>query len=220
MDFNSLPEAERWQQLVNCARRALEDNGFAIRRVPGRGRQNVWITKKNGVEKTVCIRTTRDRWIAFPPLGDDEWKTLDDVEEVVVVAVDDTELPKKAEVFIFPAKDVRNRFNDAYKARKKEGREMTLNFGMWVALDARDKGGVNDVGSGIVEHYSPISVFPLEFGSPRPSRIQTAPESGNDDRDTDEPQNVQQALQNARQQIAEITGMPLDKVHLELRIGG
>ena len=36
------------------------------------------------------VRTTRDRWIAFPPLdGGTRWKTLDDVELVLVAAVDE-----------------------------------------------------------------------------------------------------------------------------------
>lgn len=218
--FRRLPSAERWRKLVSCARQGLEENGYQVRIVPGMGRQNVWFVKKDGVEKHASVRTTQDRHIAFPPLEGGRWKTLDDVEQVVVASVDDRDRPRKAEVFIFPADDVRKRFNEAHAARIKAGRTMTPNFGMWVALDLRETGGVNDIASGIAENYQPISVIPLDNELPEPperasSVLQT---SGSARQNAGRP-NVQQALLNARREIAAITGVPLEQIRLELRIG-
>ena len=82
-----------------------------MQRRPGRGLSNIFEVTKDGTNTTACIRTTRDRWFAFPPLaGATRWKTLDDVENVIVAAVNSKENPEKVEVYIFPADEVRRRF--------------------------------------------------------------------------------------------------------------
>jgi hypothetical protein len=52
-------------------RRAVEGAkkaGYALKRQPGRGLSNTWEVTKDGEAKIASVRTTRDRWIAFPPL--------------------------------------------------------------------------------------------------------------------------------------------------------
>ena len=79
--------------------------------MPGRGRSNVWEVEENGRQRRVSIRTTKDRWFAFPPLQKGtKWKTLDDVDIVVVAAVDDRDDPRNVEVYRFDAEEIRRRF--------------------------------------------------------------------------------------------------------------
>ncbi len=91
-----LSEAARWRLLVDAAKQAAGKAGYKLTRVPGRGLSNIWSMEKGGKTQMAAIRTTRDRWIAFPPLnGGTEWKTLDDVKLVVVAAVELEREPTK-----------------------------------------------------------------------------------------------------------------------------
>src|SRR5215469_12237341 len=67
LEFGSLSLSRSWNLLVEAAKRAARENGYALSRLPGRGLSNVWHISKNGDSKVASIRTTRDRWIAFPP---------------------------------------------------------------------------------------------------------------------------------------------------------
>ena len=57
-----------------------------------------------------------------------KWKTLSDVDLVAVASVDDRDNPENIEVYLFPAADVRKRFNAAYKARTKGGLKVKDKF--------------------------------------------------------------------------------------------
>src|SRR6478609_9458123 len=110
--FDEMSDAARWHVLVDAAKNAAQAQGYNLSRVPGRGLSNIWTVEEGGKSQLASIRTTRDRWIAFPPLnGGKNWKTLDDVDLVIVAAVDAKDNPQKVEVYIFPAEDVRKRFN-------------------------------------------------------------------------------------------------------------
>lgn len=210
-EFQNLTATKAWHVLVEAAKRAASEAGYELERQPGRGRSNIWKIKQNGQEQLACIRTTRDRWIAFPPLKD-RWKTLDDVDVVIVSAVDDAGDPTKVEVYIFPANEVRDRFNASHKARIDNGQSVRDNFGMWVALDHDDRGIASSVGSGIVETYSPIAVFPLVD-------LDIADdEGGPDEAETAGPHTIADVLVTATQQIARIAGVMPDRVKLNLTI--
>ena len=89
---------------------------------------------KGGVTKLVSIRTTQDTWIAFPRTEEDKgWRTLDDVDQVVAVSVDDRQNPKFAKVHILDGNEMRDRFNRAYAARKKAGHSIPIGRGVWVS---------------------------------------------------------------------------------------
>src|SRR3954466_243062 len=118
--LETLSEAARWRLLVDAAKQAAEAADYQLSRVPGRGLSNIWNLTKDGKTQVAAIRTARDRWIAFPPLEKGtKWKTLDDVSLVLVATVDSKENPQSIEVYIFPADDVRERFNASYAARVK-----------------------------------------------------------------------------------------------------
>ena len=120
--FSEMPNHKIWTILVSAAKRALEERGLVASRLPGRGKSNVWEIEEDGRRKRVSIRTTRNRWFAFQPLSEGtQWKTLSDVEIVVVAAVDERDNPQSIEVYRFEADEVRKRFNASYAARIKAG---------------------------------------------------------------------------------------------------
>jgi len=180
---------------------------------------NVWHIERNGEVQTVAIRTTRNRWFAFPPLaGGTKWKTLDDVDLVVVAAVDSPEKPENVEVYIFRADEVRERFNAALAARKKAGQTIRDDFGMWIALDAGERDIPSNVGSGLAQISRPVATFSLTSlsGTPDPSArkdvmaiYSKAPHLTT----------IADVMEWARQRVAEIAGVHMDAVKLDLKIG-
>src|SRR6266516_6333350 len=93
--FKDLPRSVQWSLLAEAATRTAQAEGYTLTRQPGRGRSNVWATKKDGRTGSAAIRTTRDRSIAFPLSSEGRWKTLDQVDAVFVAAVDRLEDPRK-----------------------------------------------------------------------------------------------------------------------------
>ena len=161
--FKELPSSRTWNILVGAATRALRRAGLAPKRVPGRGRSNIWEVEEGGRHKRVSIRTTQDRWFAFPPRKKaTTWKTLDDVDIVIVAAVDDHDDPRNVEVYRFDAEEVRERFNASYAARINAGQTVRDDFGMWLSLDEDDRGLPASVGAGLATAYPPIATFSLE----------------------------------------------------------
>lgn len=155
-------ETVKWRLMVEAAKRGAVAAGYTLNRMPGRGLSNVWMITNGGTSQKASIRTTRDRWIAFPPLEKGKkWKTLDQVDVVIVATVDDRDDPRNVEVYIFPAAEVRKRFDASYAARVAAGQTMRDNFGMWVALDQKGRNSPADVGSGIVDQYEPVAVIPI-----------------------------------------------------------
>src|SRR4051794_5720938 len=121
--LEGLSETVKWHLMVEAAKRGAMADGYALDRVPGRGLSNVWMITKNGKSQKASIRTTRDRWFAFPPLDNGKkWKTLDEVDVVIVATVDDRHDPKNVEVYMFPAAEVRKRFDASFAARVAAGR--------------------------------------------------------------------------------------------------
>jgi hypothetical protein len=222
--FEALPLGGKWRLLVEAAKAGALAQGYKLTRVPGRGLSNVWNVEKDGKTKVAAIRTTRDRWIAFPPLENGtKWKTLDDVELVVVAAVDSKDDPKNVEVYIFPATEVRQRFDKALAARTKAGHVNKDNFGMWVALDPDPRNIAASVGGGIAKQYKPVKVYSIE------TLMAHLPEPTPDDNNaTDmEPEEVESAprlttiaevVAWARERVAEIAGIKVEAVKLDLKM--
>lgn len=209
--------SEIWQKLVDAAKKAADKQGYKLERLPGRGRSNVWTMQPDGEKRLVSIRTTQDRWFAFPRVKSG-WKTLDKVDVVIVSAVDDVDDPKYAQVFIFPADEVRKRFNDSYEARIKGGRVVRENFGMWIGLDRDDRKRPASVGSGLVEKYKPIATYPLtELASSDEDWAEDSLVS-DDAESFEEPHTIAEVLAQASSAIARIAGVKPDKVRLDLKI--
>jgi hypothetical protein len=223
---NGLDGSPDRQLLVDAAKQGAEAAGYKLERIPGRGLSNVWNLEKNGRTQKAAIRTTRDRWIAFPPLdGGKKWKTLDRVELVVVATVDSKENPKNVEVYFFPAKDVRQRFDEALAARTNAGQVNKDNYGMWVALDPDARRIPLSEGSGIVTQYKPVAIYPIEPLVSAAKTAQTAPME-----DVDEVASVEGLGQQAdfttiaevmawtRERVAEIAGVRVEAVKLDLKL--
>ena len=224
--FNEMSNSETWDVLVGAAKRALERAGLAPSRIPGRGRSNIWEIREDGRRKRVSIRTTKNRWFAFPPLeGGKKWKTLDSVEIVVVATVDEPDDPHSIEVYRFDADEVRQRFNANYAARIQAGHIVQDNFGMWVNLDADDGGSTASVGAGLGAENAPIATYPLEeligetgdaTGGVRASRDEdTTAES---EASSAALHTISEVMDWARKRIATLSGVRIEAVKLDCRI--
>ena len=222
--FSEMSSSEQRNILVHAATRALIEQGSEPERIPGRGRASNWIIKRNGGQTRVTIRTTTDRWIAFPPLeGGKKWKTLSDVDLVVVAAVDETNNPKMAEVYQFDADELRMRFDQSYAARTLAGHTIQDNFGMWVGLDRYNSDSPIYVGSGLVdmcqrkdnyEISELISEVSLEAeGNSDGSDLMPESESGGQ-----EPHTIAEVMDWARRRIAVLSGTRMEAVKLDCHI--
>ena len=220
--FNDMSDSLTWAILVGAATRALRDAGFAPKRVPGRGRSNIWEVEENGRHKRVSIRTTKDRWFAFPPLKKGtKWKTLDDVAIVIVAAVDARDDPRNVEVYRFDAEEVRKRFDASYTARIDAGHTVRDNFGMWLNLDEDDRGLPASVGAGLATVYPPVATFPLEKliaeAAAEPAAVSEDGEAVGTPT-TREPQTIADVMDCARKRIATLSGVRMEAVKLDCRI--
>jgi hypothetical protein len=215
-----------WRLLCEAAKRAMEAGGYELARVPGRGLSNLWLFERNGKRGSASIRTTRDRWFAFPPLNKGtKWKTLDDVDVVLVAAVDDPDNPEKVEVYIFDADAVRKRFRAAYDARIAAGHRVKDNFGMWLKLDRDERGLPTSVGSGLADQRPPVATYAIADlmaveGSavavpspivPRVSGQEPAPARTG-------AETISNIMAAARERVAELAGVRIEAVKLDVRI--
>lgn len=222
--WNELSETARiWQVLVYAAKKGAGEAGYTMARVPGRGLSNVWNVQKDGKTQVAAIRTTRDRYIAFPPLEHGKkWKTLNDVDLVIVAATDAKKDPKNVEVYIFPANDVRKRFDESYAARIKDGHVVRDNFGMWLGLDPDHRPTPSHVGSGIIKNYKRVGLYPMETvlaeakaltWSDDDVELELAPEG-----DEVQPTTIAEVMDWAREHVARIAGVRVEAVKLDLKV--
>jgi hypothetical protein len=160
------PEKHRRKKLLfHYGVQALQKEGWTVERETGLGKSSVRRITKNGDSKLVAIRTTQDRWIAFPPAPEGTgWVTLDGVEAVIAVSL----APKSASeawVHWLPAKEMRERFDLAYDARKKAGRAFPKRRGVWIPLYQRESDNprnVGFVGGGAGLDHQPLAKVPLK----------------------------------------------------------
>lgn len=215
--------------LVTAAIRGAEAQGYTLERQPGRGLSSVYVMSKDGDSTVTSLRTTQDRWIAFPPLDKGKrWKTLDDVETVLVSAVDDPDDPQNVSVHIMPADEVRRRFDESYAARMAQGHTVRDNFGMWVMLDKGDpKNTPTQAGHSLAIDYPAIAEYSLDELEAELTFNNGEVDADLEDEDDapSEPSNapalhtVSDVLEFARARIAELTGMPADAIKLDLKMG-
>jgi hypothetical protein len=146
---------------------ALESSGWAVERVQGSGKSSVRRITKGSTTKVVSIKTTQDTWIAFQRTDDDKgWGTLDDVDALVAVSVDNKENPKFAQVHMLDGDEMRERFNRHYAARMKAGHIIPNDRGVWVSLYHSDENNpVNRVGAGAGLKTPPFATVPLDPGA-------------------------------------------------------
>lgn len=226
--LKEMGEAASWRLLNAAAIEGAKQQGYALKRLPGRGRSNTYEIAKDGATKIASVRTTRDRWIAFPPLeGGKRWKTLDNADVVLVSAVDDPLNPQNVEVYLFPAVEVRKRFDASYAARIANGHTVCDDFGMWVMLDKGDDGFPGEVGHSLAIDYPAVARFTIDEleAETAPVPKATAEQPPAQRREADEydagPKlaTVAEVLAFARQKVASLTGMPASAIHLDLKMG-
>lgn len=225
--LKDMGEAASWRLMVSAAVEGAKQLGYELKRQPGRGLSNTYEVTKDGKSSVASVRTTRDRWIAFPPLeGGTRWKTLSDVELVLVSAVDDPVNPQNVDVYLFPADEVRKRFDASYAARIANGHTVRDNYGMWVKLDAGDPEVPSQVGAGLAVDYPRIARFTLDEleASPTPQIVEEVPAALQEEASREEVggptlSTVAEVLTFARERIAELTRMPADSIKLDLKMG-
>ena len=215
--FKNKTTAERRRILVDAAIRTLAKPKVGLKRIPGRGKSNVWEIEEEGRVKRIAVRTTQDRWFAFPPMENGtKWKTLSDVDVVVVASVDDQHDPRRIQVYRFDADEVRKRFDESYAARTEAGQRHPDGYGMWVALDNDRRGLPASVGSGIAAEHAPIAICPL--GEEADEEPEAADEKGKEEVPGPEPETIAAVMSFARARIAELSGVPEEAVKLDCRI--
>jgi hypothetical protein len=217
--FAELPNKTMWRLLVEAARQAMETNGYRLDRVPGRGLSNLWLYERNGKRGSASIRTSRDRWFAFPPLnGGQKWKTLDDVDLVLVAALDKAERPENVEVYIFDADVVRARFKAAHAARVAAGHRIKDGFGMWLRIDRDERGLPTSVGSGLADYRPPVVVYPLdELMDDHVPSMATEPAVVAETR-IRPGETISHIIATTREKVAELAGVRLEAVKLDVKI--
>jgi hypothetical protein len=163
--YGTPDKVERRDRLWEIGLQTLEEQGWRVERVSGSGKSSMRRLRKSALVKLATIRTTQDRWFAFPRTkGDTGWLTLDEVDTVVVVSVDSRETPKFAHVHMFDQSEVKTRFDRAYAARMKAGRSIPVGRGVWVSLYEQDDGSPNLAGAGIGTVSPPIAMVALKKG--------------------------------------------------------
>jgi hypothetical protein len=161
--FGSSEKVAMKTQLFEAGVTALERAGWKVERVQGSGKSSVRRIVKGKESKMVSIRTTQDTWIAFPRTEHDKgWRTLDEVDLVIAVSVDDPHNPKFAKVHMLDGDEMRDRFNRAYAARKRAGHTIPIGRGVWVSLYITESNDpVSHVGAGAGLKTPPIATIPL-----------------------------------------------------------
>lgn len=162
--FNSPKKRERKRRLFEIGTETLEMRGWAVTK-ERLGKSSVRRISKDGKSLLVSIRTTQDTWIAFPPKPARQgWVTLDDVDVVIAVSVDNAAQPGEALVHWIPADDLRKRFHAALDARTAANRVQPDRRGVWIPLYERATDNVENVsyvGGGAGLDYPPIARVPM-----------------------------------------------------------
>jgi hypothetical protein len=217
--------------MVGAALKGAKEAGFAMKRQPGRGLSNTYEMTKDGKTQIASVRTTRDRAIAFPPLeGGTKWKTLSSADVVLVSAVDDRFDPQNVDVYLFPGDEVRKRFDASYAARIAEGHIVKDNWGMWITLDKGDDQVPSQVGHSLAIDYPRIARFTideleaeLDLGVRKKADDARAgeKEAATPELLVEGPKvnTVAEVLTFAREKIASLTGMPVETIKLDLKMG-
>lgn len=218
--YKELTNSQAWQVSVGAATKALTETGYQLVKLPGRGRSNVYAATKDGKMIRISIRTTKGRKFAFPSTDEGKaWLTLDDVEVVVVAAVDDRDDPMSIQVYKFDAKEVRQRFGDAYAARKNAGMSIRDNFGMWVSLDRDERNIPRSVGTGLGDEFPPIVEYSIaDLVKENRIEVERGSSTSGTRKRKEEPQTIAEVVDWARQHISILAGVDADAVKLDLKI--
>jgi len=147
---------------------SLQKEGWTVSRVPRGGKASLREISRGSEKHRVSIRTSQDAWIAFPRKSDGSggWVTLDDVDFVLAVSVDDRHNPVFARAHLIPGDEARARYERAYAARRAAGHTLPDGRGIWLSLyDPESNDPVSHVGAGMGIDYPAIQTLDLRTGS-------------------------------------------------------
>jgi hypothetical protein len=186
---------------------ALEKAGWQVEKIPGVGKSSVRRIVKGAERYTVSIRTTQDTWIAFPRTDDDAgWITLDDVDYVVAVTVDDKDAPTEGQVFFVDGNEMRERFDRGYRARLEAGHSIPRGRGVWISMFVPENPDVpTTIGGGIALQKKPLLTQKLDA-----VKSVEMPSHSVSDRDDDAPLTIAEA----KRRLAQSFGVEPDKVKI------
>ncbi|WP_421863620.1 hypothetical protein [Parvibaculum sp.] len=181
--FGTTEKVLNRRRLVDLGEEALKKGGWRVERIQGVGKSSVRRIVKGAERHTVSIRTTQDTWIAFPRNENDSgWVTLDDVDYVVAVTVDDKDAPKEGLVYMIEGDEMRERFDRAYRARLDAGHSIPVGRGVWVSMFlAEDPSAASSVGGGIALGREPLLAMQLDASSGEDKSESSAPVSAGDE---------------------------------------
>jgi hypothetical protein len=192
--FATPEKIERRDRLKEIAYETLAARGYVVERIGGAGKSSMRRLRKDGQQIVATIRTTQDRWFAFPRTSDDKgWLTLDNADVVVVVSVDDKENPKFALVHMFDQADIKSRMDRAYKARMDANRSIPVGRGVWVSLYDDENGSPSFAGAGAGKASPPIAKVPLKKGEL--GAVPDAPDAPNSPQSGLQPLTINEAKQ-------------------------
>lgn len=196
------------RKLFGLGEQALSESGWRVERIQGIGKSSVRRIVKGSEQHTVSIRTTQDCWIAFPRNEDDSgWATLDDVDYVVAVTVDDKDDPKRGIAFMIEGDEMRERFDRAYRARLAAGHSIPVGRGVWVSMFVKeDSSAPGTVGGGIALGRKPLLSIDLAASSDAEQRTEVAP--------APQRQDAPLTIAEAKRRLADTFGVEPDKVKI------
>lgn len=228
-DLKRMTESARWRMFVDAALAAAEKDGSVPLRRPGRGLSNIWeLRRPDGRVETVSIRTSMDRQFAFPPLeSGTRWKTLDEVDAVLVASVNDRDAPTEIEVYRFPAGEVREHLFKSYAARKALGKVVRDDFGMWVSMDPPSRRVPSDRGTSLARSHPPIASYSIAELIRKATAAETRnagggaaapPGQAGPPAAPPSPETIADVILSARARIATIAGVSREGVKLDLKL--
>ena len=211
MNYDDISWAEARKKMTNCAVAALKAGGYQVERIPERGRSSNWNYIHDETKGKLCIRTSNDRWFAFMN-ENGGWKTLDDMDKVVVVAVNDRDNPTHFQTYLFPADEVRKNFNKSRSARIEKGMTVREGYGMWIGLNESLEEGPVYVGSGLAEKYPAIATDLIFEEKDEHENENMTLETSNLSLDS-----VPDIIENAKSLISKKMGISKDQISLDLK---
>lgn len=161
--FKAREKIERKKRLFEIGIETLQVQGYVVEKVRGSGKASMRRITKGRESIKVSIRTSQDCWLSFPRLPETgDWRTLSEVDLVVVVSVNDKDKPTHGVVHFLDQADVLARFNRAYEARLAAGRTDPGEHGVWISLyEEESKDPVSLVGAGAARGKLEIARVPI-----------------------------------------------------------
>jgi len=162
--FKTKDKVDLRDRLFEIGEQTLKAQGWRVKRERGLGKSSVRRIEQEDKSLLVSIRTSQDQFIAFPPKPNGGgWVTLDEVNVVLAVSVDGNVPPNDALVHWLEAKEMRQRFDRAAKARRAEGYRERPGRGIWLPLYIPDDGKVvRFVGGGAGLDHPEIARVPIK----------------------------------------------------------